>query len=96
MPNIQQNNTSVPDIYSGVALSYGHMPIPYQQQQSSNPPTPESPQTTPYPLTNTYPNLSTETDATLSLDSRAPKVDLAGKLFQKNYFLFLHVFFSKN
>lgn len=91
MPNVyQQNNASAPGIYSGVALSYG-MPIPYQQQQSSNSPTPESPQSTPYPLTNPYPNLAIETEATLSHDSlnSSPKVDLAGKLFRNRIFVFV-------
>lgn len=89
LPNLRQqecpqNNTPAPDMYSGVALSYG-MPIPYQQQQSSNLPTPESPQTTPYPLTNPYPNLTSETQSTLSnesLDSSALKIDSSGKLIR--------------
>lgn len=79
------NTASVPDIYSGVALSYG-MPIPYQQPS----PTSESPQTTPYPLTNPYPSLTTQTESIEAheiLDSGTLKVDPAGKLFPKLFFV---------
>lgn len=90
MPNIYQqecppDNSSDPDSYSGVALSYG-MPIPYQEPLHS--PTLESPPTTPYPLTNPYPNLISLTESNEVLESSGLKFDSSGKQFPKFFVSF--------